>query len=280
LAGLVDRTFGPALTTIDSDRVARFVAATRDDPARWFEHAPPGFVASLLFSVAPSLLDDQAAAPFTAVLIHAEQHFSWNRPFAIGHVHAVTGTVVSVRERRGLYRVRFRVAVRDDTERTVAGGTSVFLMGRGADRPPVAERPEPDPGARGRNDELVPAPLPGPGRPIPALHRSAARRDLQSYASATGDVNPIHVDHDAATRAGLPGTVVHGLLTASWAMQAFARFVPGPVPLESMSIRFREPLFPAESAVVHGVMQDRRSSGFEVTAGDRRVASGDAVLRE
>ena len=280
LQAIEDRSYGPATSTIDPGRAARFVAATRDDPARWSEHAPPGFVAALLFSVAPSFLADETAAPFTEVLIHAEQQFRWDRPFVVGDTYSAVGSVLSVRERRGLYRVQFHVAVRDVERRLTAAGTSVFLMGRGSERPPVSDRPEPAPGAQGRNDASVPTVLPGPGQPIPGLHRSAARRDLQEYATATGDFNPIHVDHDAALRAGLPGTVVHGLLTASWAMQSFARLVPGPAPLQGMTIRFREPLFPAEPAVVTGVMEDERSGRFEVASGDRRVASGVAVLRE
>ena len=72
------------------------------------------------------------------------------------------------------------------------------------------------------------------------------------YAAATGDANPIHLDHQAARAAGLPGVVAHGLLLAAWFFQAAARFRGGPHPLQSARVRFRRPLRPGVAALVTG----------------------------
>ncbi len=37
--------------------------------------------------------------------------------------------------------------------------------------------------------------------------------DLIRYAAASGDFNPIHYDRETAQAYGLPGVVVHGMLT-------------------------------------------------------------------
>ncbi len=41
------------------------------------------------------------------------------------------------------------------------------------------------------------------------------RVQLIKYAGASGDYNPIHLTDDAATEAGLPGVIAHGMLTGA-----------------------------------------------------------------
>lgn len=41
------------------------------------------------------------------------------------------------------------------------------------------------------------------------------RVQLIKYAGASGDYNPIHLTDDAATEAGLPGVIAHGMLTVA-----------------------------------------------------------------
>jgi hydroxyacyl-ACP dehydratase HTD2-like protein with hotdog domain len=38
------------------------------------------------------------------------------------------------------------------------------------------------------------------------------RSDLQRYAQASGDLNPLHLDSDFARKAGFPDVIVHGML--------------------------------------------------------------------
>jgi acyl dehydratase len=41
---------------------------------------------------------------------------------------------------------------------------------------------------------------------------SLGREDLQRYAHASGDLNPLHLDSDFARKAGFPDVIVHGML--------------------------------------------------------------------
>lgn len=50
-------------------------------------------------------------------------------------------------------------------------------------------------------------------RLVPAGYLNAAR--LEKFAEASGDNNPIHLNEEIAKRAGLPGVIVHGMLSAS-----------------------------------------------------------------
>ena len=47
------------------------------------------------------------------------------------------------------------------------------------------------------------------------LQRRVTQAEIDAYAEASGDHNPIHLDEYFARSVGLPGTIAHGLLTLS-----------------------------------------------------------------
>jgi len=253
LAEIAGRRYGPVAVPVVGSSVASFVAATGDDPDRWARHAPPSYAAAALFAVAPAFLSDPDVAPETRSLIHTEQVFSWHRPLAVGEVVEVVGRISGVRARRSLNLVTFDLTVIGEVGPWM-DGTATFLMSAEAATGAVVEEPEPAHDSRAETSLPEPAPLPPGGDEIPPMPRSASRADLVRYAGASGDWNPIHWDHDAAVAAGLPGTVVHGLLMASWLGQAAARHGVGHHPLADMRMRFRKPLRPAAQAKVVGVV--------------------------
>jgi acyl dehydratase len=53
------------------------------------------------------------------------------------------------------------------------------------------------------------------------------QRELCDYAAASGDPNPIHLDPAAASRAGLPGVIAHGMLIASKMVERARVLRPG-----------------------------------------------------
>ncbi|MFQ5840238.1 MAG: MaoC family dehydratase [Candidatus Methylomirabilales bacterium] len=58
--------------------------------------------------------------------------------------------------------------------------------------------------------------------------RTITEEDLVSFATATGDVNPLHFDEEFAQRSVLKGRVVHGMLTASLIATVLGTKFPGP----------------------------------------------------
>ncbi len=246
---LVDRSFGPLPFRVCVEKVSDFVAATKDDPERWRDAAPPGFMAAALFVVASDLLRQLSEHS----VIHGEQTFTWHRPLRMESQLEVTGVVTRVRERGGVSFVDFVVEV-SGAEGPVAESASSFLIS--GDFAPGA----------GGEGHAEPAPeddgSPGPGQ------LAASRADLVRYAAATRDWNPIHWDHDAAVAAGLPGVVAHGLLQAGWAFVAASGLRPGDLPLRSAKVRFRNPLLPA---VPVSVAIEMGESGADVAIADADV---------
>ncbi len=246
ISDLVDQTFGPHVLRITPESVADFVDVTGDDAGKWTEAAPPGFMATALFVVAPDLLGQLTGRS----VIHGEQTFKWFKSLAIGSRLGVTGTVTRARERGGVHFTTFEIKVSDE-QGTVATGSSLFLIsGESAPGKSVAERTEPAQDDRGNpQDGQV----------------SASRMDLVRYAAATRDWNPVHWDHDSAVAAGFPGVVSHGLLQAAWAFQAAATLVSGDPPLFTARVRFRNPLFPG---IPVSIGLERSGSTVNVTLSD------------
>lgn len=51
---------------------------------------------------------------------------------------------------------------------------------------------------------------------IPFVKPPITREQLQRYADASGDHNPIHLDEEAAHRVGLDGVIAHGMLSMAF----------------------------------------------------------------
>jgi acyl dehydratase len=234
----------------DRSNVAAFIEATGDDGDRWCEFAPPSFAAAALFAVAPAFLYDPDVGEFSKVLIHADQVFRWRAPWELDTDYIVTGSVDRVRMRGGSAWVTFGAVVTNDDD-TVLESLSTFIMSDQRPSSDDVDRPEPGPHERGA--EIRPDSYSNDGA-LPATVRSASRSDVIRYAAACRDFNPLHWDHESARNAGLPGTVVHGLLSVSWMLQvaAAATSAEGAAPLREAKFRFRNPLLPGQAASISG----------------------------
>jgi acyl dehydratase len=284
LESLTGRAYGPHPFRVCSDKVAEYVLATGDDPARWTRFAPPAFASVALFIVAPAFLEDRDVAPHTRVLVHTDQTFRWHLPWLIEEALSVRGTVERVRTRGSGSFVTFSMTVDNAAGERVLDSGSTFLMSSESPDSSPEEGSEPPVGERARNEPPHPTSFPAVGEEFAGIWKSASRSDLVRYAGATRDWNPIHFDHDAAVAAGLPGVVVHGLLMAAWAMQAGARMVDHPLPIAGARFRFRAPLRPGEQAAVSGVVEsddgEEASLKVRVVAGDLDRVAASLVVRK
>ena len=276
-------TLGPVVTRPDPERIEAFVAATGDDPDRWVGAAPPGYAAALLFRVAGPFLWDPRLIAERRTLLHVDQEFGFRRPIPVGVDLAVTGTVQRVRRRGEASFVTFVAEVREGGN-VVLGSRSTFLMS-----PEAASDPGPDPGEppaaeRGIAEAPEAVTIDRLSSGV-SLAKSASREDLVRYAAATGDLNPIHWDHDAARDAGLPGVVVHGLLLHSWMSQLASASSREEQPLVFMKTRFRKPLRPAEQATVKAGLKELAHDGRDaalalvVESAGEALASAAATIR-
>jgi 3-hydroxybutyryl-CoA dehydratase len=60
------------------------------------------------------------------------------------------------------------------------------------------------------------------------IKRIVADADVDRFAEATGDRNPVHLDEDFAKTTRFGGRIAHGMLVASYISAAIASDLPGP----------------------------------------------------
>ncbi|MGI9585375.1 MAG: MaoC/PaaZ C-terminal domain-containing protein [Acidimicrobiia bacterium] len=259
---LEGQSIGPVVVAVTADRVALYVDTTGDDADRWLEEAPPGFGSVLLFAVADEFLYDPQIIPFTRTLLHLDQTFVYHSPIAMGATLTVAGEVTRVRQRADSYFVTF-TANATDGDAAVVESVSTFVLSDQEAPPAEDVLSEPDVMERGVNSGGL---------------RSASRHDLVRYSAATRDFNPLHWDHEFAVNAGLPGTVVHGLLMYAWLMQQASTATGGATVAES-KIRFRSALFPSQQAQIDATPEGE-TVRLSLAVGEDQLISGRATMAE
>jgi 3-hydroxybutyryl-CoA dehydratase len=111
-------------------------------------------------------------------------------------------------------------------------------------------------------------------------------RDIQLFAAASGDVNPVHLDADFAAGTLFKGRIAHGMLTGALISAALAMELPGPGTIYlSQSLRFRLPVKIGDAITIKLEVTDKQDKRQLVTLDckaynqdDKLVASGSAEV--
>jgi len=110
--------------------------------------------------------------------------------------------------------------------------------------------------------------------------RTVSRRDIQLFAVASGDLNPLHLDAQYAAGTRFGECIAHGMLTASFVSAALAMVLPGPgtIFLEQ-SVKFRLPVKIGDTITVQLEVTEKNDRRQSVTLDCRAVnQDGRAVL--
>lgn len=114
----------------------------------------------------------------------------------------------------------------------------------------------------------------------PVVEHRLTRTDLVRYAGASGDYNPMHHDEVKATKAGMPSTFGHGMLSMAIVGRALTDWL-GVDALRSFNVRFSKQTWPGDTLSTRLTVTDKRKDD-----GDNLVdvacelvnQSGDVVL--
>jgi acyl dehydratase len=80
------------------------------------------------------------------------------------------------------------------------------------------------------------------GDQLPGFTMTFTRADLAAYATASGDMNPIHRDEEFARSVGLPDVIAHGMLTMGRAIKVVTDWVGDPTAVVDYSVRMTRPV--------------------------------------
>jgi len=73
--------------------------------------------------------------------------------------------------------------------------------------------------------------------------RTVTDADIVLFAGISGDINPVHLNHEFAANTMFEGRIAHGMLTASFISTVLGTKLPGPGCVYlSQSLRFKAPV--------------------------------------
>ncbi len=127
------------------------------------------------------------------------------------------------------------------------------------------------------------------GLMLPELVKEITQADINRYAEASGDYNPIHIDEAFAAGTPLKGTIAHGMLVLAFVSEMLARTF-GDAWDESgrLFVKFKSPTRPGDTVTVSGQIDALSAESDIVLAtcsvvcrnqADEVLVSGEARVR-
>ena len=94
------------------------------------------------------------------------------------------------------------------------------------------------------------------GTVLPELVRRVTQPDINKYAEASGDYNPIHIDEQFAAATPLGGTIAHGMLVLAYMSEMLSATFGEPWDSTGrLTTRFRSPARPGDTLTVSGQVE-------------------------
>src|SRR5438132_2379580 len=103
------------------------------------------------------------------------------------------------------------------------------------------------------------------GESLPPLHKTVSVDQIQRYAEASGDHNPIHLDQAFARSAGLPGLIAHGMLTMAFVNQLVTDWLGDRRRVRSLRGRFAGMVLPGDQVTCRGSVVAKDQSAGRLT---------------
>ena len=127
------------------------------------------------------------------------------------------------------------------------------------------------------------------GLALPEMQKFVTQENINLYAQASRDFNPIHINEEFARRTPAGGTIAHGMLILSYVSQmltgAFGRsWLTG----GRFNVRFKAPARPGDIVIIRGKIEKlQKESGRTVVncsvlcsnQKSETVIAGEAIVR-
>ena len=118
-----------------------------------------------------------------------------------------------------------------------------------------------------------------PGEKLISIDRTITQSQVQAYANASGDHNPIHLDAEFAAKTPFGTRIAHGMLTLAMVSEMLATAFPDRwASGGTLKVRFRAPVFPGEVIHVSGdIKKVTESDGVHVAEINVSVKKDDGT---
>ncbi len=109
--------------------------------------------------------------------------------------------------------------------------------------------------------------------------------DIVMFSGISGDINPVHLNHEFASETIFEGRIAHGMLTASLISTVVGTKLPGPGCIYvSQSLRFKAPVKAGDTVMarvtVTKIIPEKKFVELETvcTVDNKPVISGEATV--
>ncbi len=117
---------------------------------------------------------------------------------------------------------------------------------------------------------------------LPEIKKSIRQENINLYAEASRDFNPIHIDEEFAKKTPLGGTIAHGMLILAYVSQMMTvAFGQSWLTGGKLNIRFKAPARPGDVITVSGKIRKLdKSEGYVLVDCDILCSNqkGEAVI--
>ena len=127
------------------------------------------------------------------------------------------------------------------------------------------------------------------GMDLPELIKVVSQENINLYADASRDFNPIHIDVEFARKTPLGGTVAHGMLILAYVSQMMTTaFGKSWLSGSRLNVRFKNPARPGDTLTIHGKISrieksdDHNLISCEILCrnqNDEPIITGEAKVR-
>jgi 3-hydroxybutyryl-CoA dehydratase len=102
------------------------------------------------------------------------------------------------------------------------------------------------------------------GQDLPGRVKQITQDEIDLYAKASGDFNPIHIDPVFAHQTPAKGTIAHGMLVLSYVSQMMTEaFGQNWLKSGRLDIRFKAPARPADILTILGKVEKIENQGLQ-----------------
>ena len=106
------------------------------------------------------------------------------------------------------------------------------------------------------------------------------QEQLQRYADASGDHNPLHLDPEFAAKTQFGGTIAHGMLVLAFVSEMLtAAFGQAWLDSGRLKVRFRAPARPGDTVEATGLVVAVNGANVSVTSNAAAEPASNAGLR-
>ena len=126
------------------------------------------------------------------------------------------------------------------------------------------------------------------GMALPEITKTVTQQNINLYAEASQDFNPVHLDEEFARKSGLDGTIAHGMLILAYVSEMMtAAFGKSWLTGGKLDVRFKAPARPGETVTVSGKITKLEKSNGQTTitcsvlcnnGKGEAIITGEAVL--